>query len=524
MMQSQERLGTTSTPVMATPAAAARNTFIILFTLYLLLILYPILRADRYYSDDLVRALDGYYGWDLNGRYLATLVMRLLQFNLRHLVDIAPLPQLGAIAVLAGCGVLIGRRFAIDSPWLAALVTFPLGAQPFFLENLSYRFDALSMALALLCALLPCLVCKNDRKGYLLGGIALFASLNFYQPALSAYLIFTLLELLAAQLADRPPAELLRMLVWRIAQTILVLLLYRILVAPSIDDWLKQHSETMHGLHEAGVLKVNAIRFYSYIGDAFNIHWLRGAAPTLLLMAAIPILVGIRYIRRLQDTPWRLRLPWLALAILLPPLAVGCIAGPMLPLLNPVVLPRVLMGVGALLCVGLTGCYLVFRAWCLSDKWTLAHGAFWALGMASFAAAYGNALSAQKAYEERLASSLANDIAGLASEQPVHSILIDGSAGLATATTQTAQQFPLIRTLIFPYLREADFHTSFFLRYYLQNVPELARQPGTQTQIAEILAQACSSPVRRIGNSYALRVVGDTVVATFPAGKPVHCP
>jgi hypothetical protein len=509
----------------ATPTTltAGKTTFIALFVLYLLLILYPILRADRYYSDDLVRALDGFYGWDLNGRHLSMLVMRLLQFNLRHLVDISPLPQLGAIAVLAGIGVLIARRYAIDSPWLATLIAFPLGAQPFFLENLSYKFDALSMTLALFCALLPFLAFKNDRKGYLLGGVALFASLNLYQPALSAFLIFSLLEWLMGQLAARPPRELVRVMAWRAGQCLAVMLLYQTLIAPSIDDWLKQHTTTIHSLQELGVLKTNAILFYGYIGKAFNIHWMRAAAPLLIGMGLIPLLVGVRYARQLRDQPWWQRLLWLPVGLLLPLLAVGSIAGPMLPLLNPVVLPRVLMGVGALLCAGLIAACAAFRAWRLSDRWTFAHAALWALGMLSFAAAYGNALAAQKIHEERVASALANDVAILASQQPVRFILVNGSVGLAPVTVRAAQQFPLINTLIFPYLREADFHTSFFLRYYLHDTPELARVPGSEQQVAAVLAQVCMAPVRQVSNDYALRLVGDTVVATFPAGLPSHC-
>lgn len=501
--------------------ARDRHTFFISLTLLLLLVLFPILRADRYYSDDVTRAITGFYGWDANGRHLAMLVMRLLQFNLRHLVDISPLPQIGAIAVLAATSVLMARRYRIESPWLAALIAFPLGAQPFFLENLSYRFDALGMSLALFTAWLPFMAAGTARKGWILGAIALFASLCFYQPALTAFLIFTLMELVVGQAQQRPPRELIRTLAGRVAQCIVVMAAYQLLIAPTIEDWLKEHSATIRGMGELWVLKRNALDFYGYMAGAFNTHWLRWAGPLLLVMATMPALLAFRYARQ-QRSRWGMVL-WPAVGLLIPFLATLSITLPMLPLRNPVILPRVFMGVGALLCAGLICICCAMRAWGRSHRWVMACATLWALGMASFAAVYGNSLGAQKALEERVASTLSNDVATLAAEHSVHYILIDGSVGLAPVTERAAQEFPLIRTLIFPYLREGDFHTSYYLRYYLSDTPELAREPGSQARVAAILAQACRAPVLMTRGNYAVRLVDDTVVATFPAGSPKNC-
>lgn len=146
-------------------------------------------------------------GWDSNGRPLTNFLMKLLQCYDHALVDISPLTQIGAIAILAWVGVLIARRYAIASPRMAALVAFPLGGQPFYLENLSYKFDALSMSTAMLLALLPIIALKDDRRGWWLGILALFASLNFYQPALNAYLIFILLIWCSHSCTERLPGN-----------------------------------------------------------------------------------------------------------------------------------------------------------------------------------------------------------------------------------------------------------------------------------------------------------------------------
>jgi len=500
------------------------RTLTILFALLLLLVLLPILRADRYFSDDVARAITGFYGWDLNGRQLTTLVMRLLQFNLSQLVDISPLPQILAIAVLATTGALIARRYRIESPWLAALIAFPLGAQPFYLENLSYRFDALSMSLALFTALLPFLSTQRNIRSFVLGTLAMFASLCFYQPGLSAFLIFALMETTIAQIEEQEPSHWLRTLGWRVTQCVTAVLAYQVFVAPTIDDWLKQHTATIHNVDELRILKANAENFYGYMIRSFNIHWLRCAGPLLLLAAAVPVATAFRYVRRRPSAPRWQNAAWVCLGMLMPMLVVLAVTLPMLPLRDPVVLPRVLMGVGVLLCAGMICGYRLLRAWGRPDHWMLAYAGIWALGMASFAAIYGNALAAQKALEERVAFGLSNDIATLAVERPIHFILIDGSVGLAPVTARASQKFPLISTLIFPYLREADFHTAYFLRYYLQDTPELAREPGAESRIAAILARACTAPVEHVSRHYSLRVVEDVVVATFPANShPKGC-
>ena len=97
--------------------------------------------------------------------------------------------------VLSYAGVLLVRRFEIESLPLGILVTLPLGAQPFFLENLSYRFDAVTMAAAVLCSVCAIAMSRPQRAELDLGIVALLASLNFYQPAFNVFLVLAIFEL-----------------------------------------------------------------------------------------------------------------------------------------------------------------------------------------------------------------------------------------------------------------------------------------------------------------------------------------
>jgi len=502
-----------------------RTVFVTLLGLYSLILL-PILRANRYYNDDLKRALIGRTGWDATGRPLTNLLMRMLQCYDHAMVDISPLPQIGAIAILAWVGVLIARRYAITPPWLAALLALPLGGQPFFLENLSYKFDALSMGLAVLLALLPVLALKDDRRGWWLGVLALFGSLNFYQPAINAYLVFVLLDLVLAQLDDLPPRRLARQLSVRALQLAAAMLIYHVLVGIHINGWVKQRGEMIHGLHELPRVISNGFDFYGFVVDSFNGHWWMYFAPLLGLMALVPVAIGFGYARRIRhDQGASVGVLMLVVTVLLPVIALASALGPMLLLVDPLIAPRVLIGMGALLAVILIVVQTALRRWRWSDRWVASAACMLALGMASFASAYGNAQEEQKNYEDRIASRLADDLSELKASRSIDSFLVDGTPGYSPITAHVAEQFPLMRTLVPTYISSEDnFHTHIFLKYYVSEVADLGLKPNdAMSKLASTaLAETCKVAPTHTTSAYRLYVVDRTAVVTFLSHRQ-HC-
>ena len=494
--------------------------FGILLALYFL-ILYPILRANRYYNDDLKRALIGHTGWDSNGRPLTTLLMKLLQCYDSALVDISPLTQFAAIAVLAWMGVLIARRYAIRSPWMAALVTFPLGAQPFYLENLSYKFDALSMSLAIWLALLPILTLGNDRRGWWLGVLSLFGSLSFYQPAINVYLIFVLLDLVLAQLHDQPVRQWLRRISSRILQVGAAMVFYQLIIGIHIHGWVGRESQKVNSLRELPLVAKNVTNFYRFIGNSFDRQWWAYFLPLLIVLALFPMAIGVRYAMRQgsRHAVW-ISASLLLTSILVPVIALLSIAGPMLLLLTPELEPRVLMGAGALLVAALIAMQAALAQWNHSPRWALAAGCMLGLGMCSLASAYGNALGEQKDYEDRIAANLADDLANLKAGKGIRSFLLDGSIGFSPITMHVAEEFPMINKLISPYLASGDrFHTTDFLMYYVDGVDNLGRQtdPASMRLQSNLLARAHQTAAVRTTTGYSLRLVDTVAVVTFHA-------
>lgn len=496
-----------------------RSTFLILISLYFV-VLFPILRADRYYNDDLKRALIGHQSWDATGRPLTTLLMRALQYYDRSMVDISPLTQFGAIAILAWIGVLIARRYAIKSPAMAALAAFPLGAQPFFMENLSYKFDALSMSLAMLLALVPMLATTDDRRGWWLGVLSLFASLNFYQAAVNAYLVFIVLEIVLAQLKDRPLRELARRFFSRILQAVVTMLLYQLIVGVHINGWVKQNSEKIHTLQELPLIAKNFIDTYAYIGASLNSQWWLYLGPVLILMALVAVVVGILYALKQRSTRRvGVTATLFASSFLMPLVALVCVLGPMLVLVKPLMAPRVFMGVGALLSVALIVSYSALQVWGRSERWSIALGSMLALGMCTFASAYGNALGEQKRFEERIASRLADDLAEVRVTHSIHSFLLDGTAGYSPVAAHVIGQIPLIRALVPTYISADDmFHTHMFFQYFMRDdMSDMRLRTDADAMYSRslILSKADDIPVTIATEAYDLRLIDGVALVTF---------
>lgn len=506
------------------------RVFGLLLALYWL-ILYPILRANRYHEDDLKRALIGRTGWDSNGRPLTTLLMKLLQCYDHALADISPFTQIAAIAILAWIGVLVARRYAIRSPWLAALIAFPLGAQPFFLANLSYKFDSLSMSLALLLALLPVLVISNHRRGWWLGVLSLFGGLIFYQPALNAYVIFVLLELLLAQLGHQAVRVWLRQLLLRISQLGATLVVYQIVVGMHISGWVEVRSRKIHSLSELPLLKANIVHFYQLIGQSFNRQWWTYFLPLLLMLTVLAWVIGLRYSwehRGEHKTGTTVAL--VAGSLLLPLVAIFSVAGPMLLLLDPVLDARVLVGVGALLVAALVAMQAALARWRRSPRWVLAAGCMLGVGMCAMASAYGNALGEQKQYEDRVAAELADSVANLEQTQGIEHFMLDGTIGYAPITAHVADEFPLIRLIINPYLSSSYlFATRPFLKYYIKDLEGKLDQKTAEPDAtslharAEILAKLCQATPVYATSAYRIRVIDGIAVVSFPFKSADAC-
>ncbi|MFM0844075.1 glucosyltransferase domain-containing protein [Streptococcus suis] len=176
---------------------SAKTSFAILFGIYLLGIS-ALLRANVYYNDDQRRFFRGNRVWDDWSRFF-TERSSIYFFGGKFAVDVSPYSQILAVAILALVGILLlgllYKRKAFTIWEVVALV--PLGLNPFFIVNLSYKFDAPFMAFSLLAVVFPLVFRFASARWYVLACfLGSLLVLTSYQASFGIFPMLVILLLL----------------------------------------------------------------------------------------------------------------------------------------------------------------------------------------------------------------------------------------------------------------------------------------------------------------------------------------
>lgn len=157
----------------------------------------PIILANTFYVDDWHRSVHAYSAWTMNGRPVAEAIMRLLTFTVMspsgapEVIDIAPLPLIISIPILAATCFIVHKASG-ESSALSVAASSMVVCHPFFIQNLSYNFDVLTMSLALLLSAYAATLKTNSATLTLAAKIALLAiAYNTYQSTISVFIVLS---------------------------------------------------------------------------------------------------------------------------------------------------------------------------------------------------------------------------------------------------------------------------------------------------------------------------------------------
>jgi len=207
----------------------------------ILIAMIPLLLASFNYLDDLGRVAIGYRQWDNYSRYISQFGSVFLHAG-TYLTDISPLPQMLAAVLMALAGIAVICCLKIERPAnisaLDVAAVLPLALSPYFLECLSYKYDAPYMALSVLVSVLPVLTYRLGGALFcvssILGTLAMCLS---YQASSGIYpmlIIFT-----AFSLWNRGQGKAALRLIWQAALCYLAgLLIFRFACMPKVDSYV----------------------------------------------------------------------------------------------------------------------------------------------------------------------------------------------------------------------------------------------------------------------------------------------
>lgn len=160
----------------------------------------PVIFASRYYMDDLGRSVRGYYDWSPNGRPVAEAIFRAITLN-NGMFDISPLYQVMSFFIMGLCCLLLIKSLRLELSTNNLIISSLLFLMPFYLENISYRYDSLTMALSCLMALCSYHLAGN-KTGYLWMILSVTLGvlyLSTYQTFISVFVIVSLLSVVKSE-------------------------------------------------------------------------------------------------------------------------------------------------------------------------------------------------------------------------------------------------------------------------------------------------------------------------------------
>jgi len=434
-----------------------KKAFGILTAIYLTAI-YPIIRANYNYIDDMGRAFKGYTSWKGFGRYISEYLSRVIHASRNFLFDISPIPQLLAVCILVISSLIVisqvkNRRTI--SLW-ELLMMLPLGLSPYFLECLSYKYDSPYMALSILASTFPLLFRKKHMMLYCFSIITGVLTVCMTYQAASG--IFPMLIVLLSFLMWCR-GESYKMIVVFVAQSAVSYLIgvgvFCIAIMNPVDTYV---SNKITAFSE---IVPHYIAYLKLVRSDFKMSW-------ILIMAVLTIwfiVVSVYKSERNKVVSFLLSVVVTAVMLLL---SFGLYPA----LERPLTAPRAMYGIGAY--IAFIGIGNMAEG---AGKWlTRVLTCILAWVFITFSCAYGNALAVQDKYIDFRISEVIEDLTDLKefNSDGEKSVKIVGSAGHAPALQNAMGNCNMLRRLIpITFIQDWYWGAYKFFNYYgLKNVKE----------------------------------------------------
>lgn len=450
----------------------------------------PIFMANVYYVDDLMRASTGILGWVTLGRPLTDITFQALSASSKA-VDIFPLGLIFSVVALSTSSIVLIVTSGIRKTLINALVFSLIWFNPMMLQNLSYRFDSLSMSLSMLCCTLASyLVFKKNSFLVVFSILFLICSLSLYQPSIFIFLsCFSVIILCKILNQDFVLNDFLLSLMKIIISFLLAYFLYTKFILPYIS-FASTRSEL---IFESPRPLEHIINYLKAIFKQLESLYDSGYKAFLILLPASIIIGAITIIKSSIGTEKiKLSLTMKLLILILSPFA--CFFLTFMPtaiLKETITAPRVFMSFGFIIC-----CSLIM----ISKLRTVFSVVFllYAIPTLGLSFSYGNALKQQNDYDDITALEISREI-----NKANESAIIYGINNSPLIVQKIIENKPFLKYIISP---SYDWTMSLRLQNYLVSNVLFSFDRKIINNLTEIACENKQTPKKIIWdiNSYSV--------------------
>lgn len=420
-----------------------------------LVALFPLIRANYSYVDDIGRIYTGRPGWGYFSRYISELLSHVIHANLFYLADISPLTQLLAIGVLVVASVMVifSIRGTMNVSLGDTVAVLPLGLSPYFLECISYKFDSPYMAISILASVFPLLFRKRSKFAYSFSIIVgMLVMCMTYQVASGIFPMLVVLLTFLMWCQGREGKKTTRECGVFVFQSAISYLagvgIYFLFIMKHVDDYV---SNGMGNFFEI-------LSHYQYycrlVWNDFEKGWL------LLIILLTIWFICTAVIESAQNKVATFFLAMIAVFIMF------LFSFGLYPLLkSPLFEPRAMYGFGAyMVCIGVGNQAKNRKRWCTRILTFMLSWCF-----VVFACAYGNSLTVQQEYEDFRVAEVIEDLTDIPDfyADNEKQVMIKGSVGLSPVLQNVVDSYEILERLIPITFRENWYWGTWkFCQYY----------------------------------------------------------
>lgn len=404
--------------------------FGILFVVYIVA-LFPMFRANVNYIDDIARVYEGYAQWEYYSRYMSNFLSHIVHAGW-YLPDISPLPQLLAVGIMVITSILmiyLIKGKAEISIW-DIIAAIPAGLSPYFLECLSFKYDAPYMAISVFASVCPLLFRKKNTVLYavtvIIGTIFMCTT---YQASSG---VFPLLVILLAFHMWNNQKK------WKIILSFVIKSAISYLVGLGIFMlFIMKHVE---GDYSNNIATVSEI--FTHYGQYFNLVWTDFRKIWLILIGILIILFVILSTIQSSRNKILAFMCTIITSILLLSLSFGLYPA----LETPEYQPRSMYGFGIVIAVLAISCVNCNRGKLFSRIAVCILGWMFVV----FAATYGNAFKVQDNYTDFRIQEVIQDLSQVdeVANNEECIVQLDGTIGLAPIIKNMPQNYNMLNRLI----------------------------------------------------------------------------
>lgn len=438
----------------------------------------PLIINNSQYYDDIGRSVYGYFSWGIDGRPLSDLIFKTLDLG-SPATDISPFPQIISILIMSSLCYLM-HIYLNPSHKYGWLVFTPIFLSPFFIQNLSFRFDSLTMALSAAIAAVPLFYMRAGRcKIFLASFLCVFISLSLYQASLSVFISVICLYVLFAIKNNEDQYSLVVKVTIASVGMVVGYLAYTTIIVPAFvtSDYANGYNQIIDSF---GELKEN-IKITCDVLSTFYTGTIAKIYNVVFLLATLGLIALILRVYQYRNITFKTSISYILIPLCLLTL-LFCIPGPGLALKSMPIGPRVFIGFGFF--ISSTFALISFISTKHQNKLNIIYCVV-LIASFSYMGTFANAMKSQDRLAERIIIGVTNDIVKIGFKD-VKTITIDGKALYTPIADKAIQKSPLYRQMIPSYFDG-------YLAWGIVKMNEIysGREQPIPSRQVEIISQLC---------------------------------